>query len=551
MKSDQKTPLRHHNSMRESAPRLGVADDAKLTEALRGSATRREVMGWLMASGMTATVAGTIIGGASNALAQTPKKGGQLRVAGFSSSTKDTLDPAKGSFSTDYARGFMFYNALARLDESLTAQPELAESWDANANATEWVFRLRKEVTFHDGKKLNSEDVVYSILRHKDPKVASAAKTLADAVQEVKADGPNLVRVKLAGSNPDLPVLLGTYNFLIIKNGTADFSTAVGTGPYSVKEFKPGVRSVALRNPNYWKSDKPHVEEIEFFGIQDDAARLNALLAGDVHLMGQLDPTAIPRLESTPGYALFETKSGQFSELVMMEDRAPSNNADLCAAFKYLFDRPRLVKTLLRGRGVVANDQPIDPTNPFYCADIAQRVQDFDKAKFHLKKAGMENATIPIYASNAAVRSIEMAVLLQQAAQQVGLKIEIQRQPADAYWSNTWMKRAFHFAVWNPRPTADIILTLAFKSDAEWNESRWKSPEFDDLLLKARSELNDEKRKNMYCRMQQLIRDDAGRAIVCFISFLDGYSSKLKGLRAIPLGNFGGGQFAEDVWLDS
>jgi peptide/nickel transport system substrate-binding protein len=551
MKSDQKTPLRHHNSMRESAPRLSIADDAKLTDALRCGATRREVMGWLLASGMTATVAGTLIARASDALAQTPKKGGQLRVAGFSSSTKDTLDPARGSVSTDYVRGFMFYNALTRLDESLTAQPELAESWDANANATEWVFRLRKDVTFHDGKKLDSEDVVYSILRHKDPKVASTAKTLVDQVQEVKADGPNLVRIKLVGGNVDLPVLLGTYNLLIIKNGTTNFSTAVGTGPYSVKEFKPGVRSVALRNPNYWKSDKPHVEEIEFFGIQDNAARLNALLAGDVHMIGQLDPLGIPQLESTPGYTVFETKSGNFSELVMMEDRAPSNNADLRAAFKYLFDRPRVVKTVMRGHAVVANDQPIDPTNRFYCSDIPQRVQDFDKAKFHLKKAGMENATIPVYASDAQPGLIDMAVLLQQSARQVGLKIEIQRQPADAYWSNTWMKRAFHFAGWNARPTADIILTLAFKSDAEWNESRWKSPEFDDLLLKARSELNDEKRKNMYCRMQQLIRDDAGRAIVCFISFLDGASSKLKGLRAIPLGNFGGDQFAEDVWLDS
>ena len=550
MNRDQKKPLRH-DSMRESAPRLTVADEVNLANALRRGATRREMVGWLMASGITATIAGPLIARAGDAVAQTPKQGGELKVAGFSSSTKDTLDPAKGTLSTDYVRGFMFYNGLARLDESLTAQPELAESWEANANATEWIFRLRKNVTFHDGKTLDSEDVIYSILRHKDPKVASTAKTLVDQVQEARTDGPNIVRIKLAGGNVDLPILLGTYNLLIIKNGTTDFSTAVGTGPYYVKEFKPGVRSVARRNPNYWKSDKPHIEEIEFFGIQDNAARLNALLAGDVQLMGQLDPMGIPRLESTPGYAVFETKSGQYSELVMMEDRAPSNNADLRAACKYLFDRPRIVKTLLRGRGVVANDQPIDPTNHFYCADIAQRVQDFDKAKFHLKKAGMENAVIPVYASDAAARSIEMAVLFQQTAQQVGLKVEIQRQPADAYWSNTWMKRAFHFAVWNPRPTADIIFSLAFKSDAEWNESRWKDPEFDALLLKARSEFNDESRKKMYCRMQQLARGDAGRAIVCFSSYLDGASSKLKGLRPIPLGNFGGGQFAEDVWLDS
>lgn len=551
MKSDRKNPLQQSDATRELTPGLSVTDNARLIDALRRGATRREAMGWLMAAGVTATAAGTLIGRASEALAQTPKKGGRLRVAGLSASTKDTLDPAKGTLSTDYSRDFMFYNPLARLDESLTAQPELAESWEANANATEWMFKLRKGVTFHDGKPFDAEDVVYSILRHKDPKVASAAKVLADPIEDVKADGPNMVRIKLASSNADLPVTLGTSHFVIIKNGTTDFSNGVGTGPYSVKEFKPGVRSIGVRNPNYWKPDKAHVEEIEFFGIQDSAARLNALLANDVQMMMNLDPKAISQLESTLDHKVFETKSGQYTDLVMMEDRAPSQNADLQEAFKYLFDRPRVVKTVLQGRGVVANDQPIDPTNRFYCADIPQIAQDFDKAKFHLKRAGMENATIPIYASDAATNSIDIAVLLQQSAQQVGLKVDIQRQPSDGYWSNTWMKQAFHFGSWNPRPTADIMFTLAYKSDAEWNESQWKNPEFDDLLLKARSELDDKKRKAMYCRMQELSRGKAGRAIPCFISFLDGVSAKVQGLRPIPLGNLGGFQFAEDVWLES
>lgn len=548
--TDKKSRKTNDNAV-AAAPRVSQTDWALLVDALRRGATRREAMGWLMAAGATVAAAGTLVGRASEALAATPVKGGRLRVAGFSSSTKDTLDPAKGTLSTDYIRDFMFYNGLARLDESLTPQPELAESWEANADASEWVFRLRKGVQFHDGKPLVADDVVYSILRHKDASVGSAAKSLADAIEEVKADGADTVRMKLAGSNADLPVIFGTSHFMILKDGTADFSTAVGTGPYTVKEFEPGVQSVAARNPNYWKSDKGHLEEIEFFGIPDAAARLNALLAGDAHMIGQLDPKAIPQLEGTPGFEVFETKSGQFTDLVMMVDRAPSDNADLRAAFKHLFDRERIVKTVLQGRGAVANDHPIDPTNRFYCADLEQRVQDFDKARFHLKKAGMENATIPIFASDAATYSIDMAVLLQQAAQQVGLKVDIQRQPADGYWSNTWMKQAVHFGSWNPRPTADIMFTLAYKSDADWNEDQWKNAEFDDLLVKARAELDAAKRQQMYCRMQELARDVAGRAIPCFFSYLDGISSKVKGLRPIPVGGFGGYSFAEDVWLEA
>jgi peptide/nickel transport system substrate-binding protein len=113
------------------------------------------------------------------------------------------------------------------------------------------------------------------------------------------------------------------------------------------------------------------------------------------------------------------------------------------------------------------------------------------------------------------------------------------------------MRQPLHFGNWDPKPTADIVFALAFKSNAEWNESHWKNPEFDDLLIKTRSELDDGKRKAMYCRMQELIHIDAGRAIVCFISYLDGISSNVKGLRPIPLGNLGGTQFAEDVWLQA
>jgi peptide/nickel transport system substrate-binding protein len=534
-----------------AVPLLSDADQASLVDSLRRGATRRDVLARLMAAGVGVAAAGTLFAGARAALAATPNKGGNLRVAGFGSSTKDTLDPARGTFSTDYSRDYMFYNGLTRFDESLTPQPELAESWDASANAVEWVFKLRKGVEFHDGKALAAADVVYSILRLKDASVGSAGKPLADAIEEVKADGTDTVRIKLSSSNADLPAALGTSQFMIVKDGTTDFSTAVGTGPYTCKEFKPGVRSVAVRNTNYWKSDKAHVDEIEFFSIADDAARLNALLAGDAQMIGQLNPRSIKQLEAASGFEVFETKSGQFTDLVMMFDHQPSDNADLRAALKYLFDREHILKTVVQGRGALGNDQPIDPTNRFYCADIPQRGLDLDKARFHLKRAGMENQTIQVFSSDACAYGIDMAVMLQQTAQQAGLKIDVQRQPTDGYWSNIWMKRAFHFSAWNPRPTADIMFTISCKSDASWNEDHWKNAEFDALLTKARAELDTAKRKEMYCTMQRLVSDDAGRAIPCFLSYLDGISSKVKGLRPIPLGGFGGYQFAEDVWLEA
>ena len=529
---------------------LSSADRALIEGALRGGTTRREVMGWLIAAGMGMTAAGSIVTNASRALADTPKKGGRIRVAGFSTSTADTVDPAKQTLSTDYSRCNMFYNGLTVLDEHLAPQLALAESIESD-EATVWTIKLLKGVHFHDGKELNSADVVYSLMRHKDPKVGSIAKTLAQQIAEVKATGPNEVKITLSAPNADLPVVLGTFHFHIIKDGTTDFATAVGTGPYKCKEFSPGIRSIAVRNENYWKEGKPFVDEIEFIGIPDASARVNALLSGDVQLIGAISPRATKQVKSMAGFKVFKTPSGNYTDLVMRQDADPVKNPDFVKAMKYMFNREQIRSTIFQGYAVIGNDQPIDPSNRFYCPDIPQTAYDPEKAKFHLQKAGLVGTTLPIYASPAADNSIEMAELLQQTGAQVGLTLDIKKVPADGYWSNYWMKQPLGFGNINPRPSADILLTLFFKSDAPWNESGWKHEKFDQLLATARAEGDDAKHRQMYYDMQRMVHDEAGIGIPVFITLLDAHAEQLKGLRPISLGGMMGYNFAESVWLDA
>jgi peptide/nickel transport system substrate-binding protein len=218
---------------------------------------------------------------------------------------------------------------------------------------------------------------------------------------------------------------------------------------------------------------------------------------------------------------------------------------------KYLLDREQMRTAVFQGYAVLGNDQPVDPTNRFYCPDIPQRALDLDKAKFHFKKSGIGNTAVPIVASAAASSSVDMAVLMQDAAQKIGLNLDIKRVPADGYWSNYWMKVPLGFGNINPRPSADILLTLFFKSDAPWNESGWKNPHFDELLLAARKATDLAKRKQMYYEMQHLIHDESGIGIPLFISLLDAHSSKIKGLRPIPTGGLMGYDFAENIWLDA
>jgi len=508
---------------------------------------KRNSLKLLLGAGAVASTAG-ILTFPGSAQAQAPKRGGRVRAATSSSSTADTLDPAKGANGTDYTRQYMLYSGLTQLDASLAPQPALAEEI-RNDKATTWTFKLRKGVRFHDGSPLTPADVVYSLNRHKDAATASKVKTVAEQFAEVKASGPGEVQVKLAGPNADLPVILAASHFLIVKDGTKDFTTANGTGPFRLKEFKPGVRSVAVRNDGYWRPGRPYLDEVELIGIQDEPARVNALLSGDVQLVLQVDPRSTGRVNSTPGFAVLETKSGLYTDLVMRQDAPPTSNPDFVMAMKYLIDREQAKNAVFRGFATVANDQPIPPSHRYYFAGLPQRPYDLDKAKFHLKKAGV-SGTVPIFATAAANGSIDMAVLMQQSAQKIGLNLGVNRVPADGYWSNHWMKHPLGFGNINPRTSADQLFTQFFKSDAPWNESGWKNEQFDQLVVAARAEPDEAKRKKMYGDMQVLIHEKCGIGIPVFISFLDGHTTKLKGLGSIPTGGFMGFMFAEHAWLD-
>ncbi len=517
---------------------------------LKHGVTRRDVMRNLMASGMAASVAGALLTQAGTAFAQTPKKGGKIRVAVAAGSTADTLDPAKGGNIADYVRHFMFYSRLTTIDTKLTPQMALAESMTTKDGAL-WTIKLRKDARFHDGKPLTSADVVYSLLRHKIPATASKAKAVAEEFEDIKATGPNELQIKLNSANADLPALLGTAHFSIIKDGTTDFSTAIGTGPYKCKEFKPGVRSISVRNDDYWVPGKPYLDEIEYFAIPDEAARVNALLSGDVQLINGINPRSAPTVTAAPGYTLYESKTGHYTDIIMRDNLGPVKNPDFVLAMKYMLDREQIRKVAMRGFGIIGNDQPVQPSSRYYFAGLPQRAYDLDKAKFHLQKSGMAGMTLPVVASTAATGSVDMAQILQLSAQKVGLNLDIKRMPADGYWSNHWAKHPMSFGNISPRPTVDLMFTLFYKSNSPTNVSGWKNEQFDQLLDAARGETNEAKRKQMYGDMQVMTHEQCGVGIPMFIHSIDGFTNKLKGYGSHPLAGLMGFEFAENVWLEA
>lgn len=221
---------------------------------------------------------------------------------------------------------------------------------------------------------------------------------------------------------------------------------------------------------------------------------------------------------------------------------------------KYLSPRQRILDTVLRGYGQIGNDTPIAPSDPYYNSDMEQRPYDPDKARFHLKKAGMDSLDVVLNTSQAVngvgVNAVDAAVLYAEAAKEGGINIEVKNNPADGYWDNVIFNNNCWMGFWNARPSADLMLTTAYLSTAKWNEARLKSDVLDARIVEARAETDFAKRKELYGDAQRIISDEGGTGIPVFVDYQDGYRSKVKGLVPHAAGVLSGGRFSDMVWIE-
>ena len=527
---------------------LDSLDKDRLHSALERGVTRREAMFMMAAAGFSIIAADSIVSTAIGAVTATPKKGGRLRFATNLHGPADTLDPALSTGDIDYSRGRCLYNGLVQINDDLSTRAELAAEYSANSDNSEWTFRLRKGVKFHDGSPFTADDVLYSMRRHHGEKSISKAKTLVADVVEWKKIDSHTVKAILSGPNADLPVILGTPHFKIIKDGTTDFQNPVGTGPFTTELFEPGVRSIHVRNEHYWR-EGAHVDQIEIFGITDTVARVNALVAGDINLMMALDPKAIKQVESAPGVGIWTVPSGAYMGIACMTNTSPGNNHDFVLALKYIQRREKIVKSILKGQGTIGNDHPINVAyGADHCAELPMREYDPDKAKFHLGKSGISSAELHVAEIDSGMTDI--CLFTQLEATKIGLDLQLKKVPNDGYWGAVWQKTPMNVTAWNMRPTANTMLNIAFAPDAPWNDTLWKDERMGKWLKQARSVKDPGKRHEIYCSMQKLVNEDCSVIIPAHKNYLDGKSDKVQGIGRMPLGPLGGNEWPEFAWLE-
>ena len=513
-----------------------------------GKLSRRDFVQFVMASGVTLAAANTMFATAARA---EPKKGGVFKAAVGHGQTTDSLDPATWTNGFTFPFGKSIMGApLVQINAKNEAVPHVAESFESADGAKKWIIKLRKGVTFHNGKTLNSDDVVATMNYHLGPDSKSPAKAVLSTVTGVKADGPDTVIFELSGGNADFPYLLTDYHLAMYpsEGGKAQWEKGIGAGPFVLKSFEPGVKLVAERNPNFFKD--VWFDSIEELSIIDTAARTNAYLAGEVHFIDRADLKTIDMLKSAPDTELYNENGFAHYTAPMHCDAAPFSDVNVRLAIKHAINRQELVDKILFGYGATGNDNPISTKMKFAIDPQPAHTYDPDKAKSYLKKAGMDSLKVDFSTSDAAFSgAVDAALLMQESAKAAGIEINVVREPNDSYWDNVWLKKPWSMCYWGGRPVADMFMSISLAADAAWNDTHWKNPRFNELLIAARAETDETKRAAQYAECQQLVHDDGGQIVLMYNNYVGALSTKIGHAELNSDFDHDGGYMYERWWM--
>ena len=299
--------------------------DAKPSSCPSGP-TRREFLIRTSALGAASALPVSLL--SESALEATPKKGGRVRIAVRDASK--SLNPRDLSASGDILVSWMSRNNLVEIDADGQVTPELAESWEVSPDAKKRVFELRKGIEFHNGKSLDSKDVVASIKHHSKE---SGARIIVEQIKKIRADGKHTVIFELKKGNADFAFLLSDAHLVIAPAGTKGeaWQKAIGTGAYVLREWKPSVRAFATRNPIFWKAGRGHFDEVEMLVISDQKARSNALRGGQVDVVQGVNLKTVDLLKQTPSIQVVEVSGSNHVTFPMRTDKPPSTTTT-CAS---------------------------------------------------------------------------------------------------------------------------------------------------------------------------------------------------------------------------
>ncbi|MFH9828339.1 MULTISPECIES: ABC transporter substrate-binding protein [Streptomyces] len=477
-----------------------------------------------------------------------PAKGGRLRAAFAGGGASETLDPHLANLFADAARAKALYDKLADFGADLSAQPRLAASWEPDKTLARWKVTLR-QATFHDGRPVTAKDVLYSYRRIADPKQAYRAKASLEPIDldASRATGERVIEFVLKRPTAEFPNVLAAFGAYVVPENATDFDKKpVGSGPFRFVSFAPGRSAVFRRNDAYWDG-APHLDELELVVVNEESARVNALLGGQIEYAHELAPTTARAHEGKGQIEIVRLRGSAMQAFCMKTDRAPFDDKRVREAFFLIADRQELVDGALSGAGVVGNDL-FGKGYEYYADGLPQRAQDLDRARALLKQAGAEKLKVTLDTSAVAAGFTEAAGIFRDQAAKAGVTVDVKVGSKDSYWKDILDNGTLCCYRSGAMPI-EAHISQRLLTDSTTNATKWQHKDFDALYQQAQATRDKAGRAAVYERMQRRLYAEGGFLIWGFADWIIGTARAVKGVETkAPANTLDWARF-DKVWL--
>jgi peptide/nickel transport system substrate-binding protein len=310
--------------------------------------------------------------------------------------------------------------------------------------------------------------------------------------------------------------------------------------------FAPGKSAVFKRNEDYWDG-APYLDELEFIVANEESARVNALLGGQIEYAHELNPTTARAHEKQGQIQIVRLRNSAMQGFVMKTDRPPFDDKRVREAFFLIADRKELVDGALSGAREIGNDL-FGKGYEYYAAGLPQRQQDLDRARKLLKEAGAEKLKVTLDTSPVAAGFTEAAAIFRDQAAKAGVTVEIKTGSKDSYWKDILDSGTFAPYRSGAMPIESHI-SQRLLTGSTTNATKWQHKDFDALYQQAQSTKDKKERAAIYDRMQRRLHAEGGFLIWGFADWILGTARNVRGVEAeAPANSLDWARF-DKVWL--
>lgn len=526
-------------------PGLDDLQNHVIDEFLAGRIDRRDLLRHGSAFGLSAALMGALVGFSPVRARAAGKPGATIRVAMTAPST--AVNPVvagdTGSLCLLQQAGeFLLFD-----DTTLHLHPMLATSWSSDKDGKVWTFKLRQGVKFHSGGTMTADDVVYSIARIANPKNGSNALSTLKGVlgpQGVVKIDDHTVAFHLDAPNGNFPYLVSSdnYNAIILPKGS-DAGTYEknfdGTGPFKFESYTPGRQASFVRNPDYWgKPALPARTVFSFYNNQQ--SQILALQGKQVDVIQQIVVQGAQGLLNDKSVKILNIRSSNHREVHMRCDMKPFTDKRVRQAMGLALNRPGIVRGLFRGLSDLGNDSPFAPVYPSTDSHVPQRHEQIAKAKHLVEAAGAKGAQVTLTTEQ--LQEIpDYAVLLQNAAAEIGIKINLKIETSTAYYgkatfgNSDWLDSQMGITDYGHRGVPNLFLSAPLLSDGTWNAAHFKNKTYDGLVADYVATVDLQKQRAVAGKIQTLLLDETPIIFAYFYNYLAATTPGVSGVQVSGL----------------